>query len=198
MGKVFNKGLGNDDNKEGLFKRLDNIKDKNEELINIISAINNVSKATTNKTTKDKTKTQSKDLTYDDKHSFVKYKNIDKFKELPLDSFYIKLNKFKRDISDLKGVSPRKKEKKELKNKVLPNVKKHYNELYYIYKKKYNKEINSLNTDDKESFDYKNLRLSDYTYSSEEDEEQQEQQEQKQEKKKKIKKHLILMNILIG
>ena len=77
---------------------------------------------------------------------------------MPLDSFYIKLNKFKRDISDLKGVSPRKKEKKELKNKVLPNVKKHYNELYYIYKKKYNKEINSLNTDDKESFDYKNLR----------------------------------------
>ena len=90
------------------------------------------------------------------------------------------------------------KKKKGLKNKVLPNVKKHYNELYYIYKKKYNKEINSLNTDDKESFDYKNLRLSDYTYSSEEDEEQQEQQEQKQEKKKKIKKHLILMNILIG
>ena len=91
-----------------------------------------------------------------------------------------------------------KKKKKGLKNKVLPNVKKHYNELYYIYKEKYNKEINSLNTDDKESFDYKNLRLSDYTYSSEEDEEQQEQQEQKQEKKKKIKKHLILMNILIG
>ena len=106
LGKVFNKGLGNDDNKEGLFKRLDNIKDKNEELINIISAINNVSKATTNKTTKDKTKTQSKDLTYDDKHSFVKYKNIDKFKELPLDSFYIKLNKFKKYVFDLKGVSP--------------------------------------------------------------------------------------------
>ena len=115
-------------------------------------------------------------------HSFVKYKNIDKFKELPLASFYIKLNKFKRNIFDLKGVSPRKREKKELKNKVLANVKKRYNELYYIYKEKYNKEINSLNTDDKESFDYKNVRLSDYTYSSEEDEEEQEQQEQKQEK----------------
>ena len=74
---------------------------------------------------------------------------------MPLDSFYIKLNKFKRDIFDLKGVSWR---KKELKNKVLPNVKKHYNELFYIYEKKYNKEINILNTDDKESFDYKNLR----------------------------------------
>ena len=113
MGKVFNKGLSNNDNKEGLFKRLDNIKDKNEELINTISAINKVSKATTNKTTKDKRKIQSKDLIYDNKHSFVKYKNIDKFKELPLDSFYIKLNKFKKDIFDLKGVSPRKKEKKK-------------------------------------------------------------------------------------
>ena len=51
---------------------------------------------------------------------------------MPLDSFYIKLNKFKRDIFDLKGVSW---QKKELKNKVLPNVKKHYNELYYICKK---------------------------------------------------------------
>ena len=118
-------------------------------------------------------------------HSFVKYKNIDKFKELPLASFYIKLNKFKRNIFDLKGVSPRKREKKELKNKVLANVKKRYNELYYIYKEKYNKEINSLNTDDKKSFDYKNLRFSDYMYSSEEDEEQEEQQEQKQEKKDK-------------
>ena len=65
LGKVFNKGLSKDDNKEGLFKRLENIKDKNEELINTLSAINKVSKATTNKTTKNKTKIQSKDLIYD-------------------------------------------------------------------------------------------------------------------------------------
>ena len=31
MGKIFNKGLDKDDKKEGLFKRLENIKDKNEE-----------------------------------------------------------------------------------------------------------------------------------------------------------------------
>ena len=31
MGKVFNKGLDKDDQKEGLFKRLNNIEDKNEE-----------------------------------------------------------------------------------------------------------------------------------------------------------------------
>ena len=77
----------------------------------------------------------------------------------------------------------------------MPYVKKHYNELYYIYKNKYNKEINSLNTDDKESFDYKNLWLSDYTYLSEEEQEEEQKEEQK-EQKKNI--NLILMNILIG
>ena len=115
LGKIFNKGLSKDDNKKGLFKRLDNTKNKNEELINTISTINKASNATTNKTTKNKTKIQSKDLIYNSKHSFVKQKNIDKFKELPLDSFYIKLNTFKRYIFDLKDVSPRKKRKKRTK-----------------------------------------------------------------------------------
>ena len=30
FGKIFNKGLSGDDKNEGLFKRLENIKDKNE------------------------------------------------------------------------------------------------------------------------------------------------------------------------
>ena len=33
LGKIFNKGLDKDDQKEGLFKRLKNIEDKNEELL---------------------------------------------------------------------------------------------------------------------------------------------------------------------
>ena len=52
LGKIFNKGLNEDDKKEGLFKRLDNIKDKNEELINTLSA--------TNKAPKNKINNQSK------------------------------------------------------------------------------------------------------------------------------------------
>ena len=36
LGKIFNKGLDKDDKKEGLFKRLDNIKDKNEEQLQVI------------------------------------------------------------------------------------------------------------------------------------------------------------------
>ena len=34
--KIFNKGLSEDDKKEGLFKRLKNIEDKNEEQLQVI------------------------------------------------------------------------------------------------------------------------------------------------------------------
>ena len=70
LGKIFNKGLSEEDKKEGLFKRLENIKDKNEELINRFS--------TTNKATKDKANIQSsKKLICDVNHSFAKLRNID-------------------------------------------------------------------------------------------------------------------------
>ena len=36
LGKIFYKGLSKDDKKEGLFKRLENIKDKNEEQLQAI------------------------------------------------------------------------------------------------------------------------------------------------------------------
>ena len=75
---------------------------------------------------------------------------------MSLDSFYKKLNKFNDEITCLENLSSRKEEKKELKNQVLFNAKKLYNILYYIYKDKYNKKINSLNTNDKERLDYKN------------------------------------------
>ena len=88
---------------------------------------------------------------------------------------YKKLNKFNDEIIGLKNVVSRKKEKKELKNKVLSNAKKLYNELYYIYKDKYNKKINSLDKENRTKLDYKKLKLSDYRYWSEE--EQEEEQE---------------------
>ena len=45
LGNIFNKGLTEKDKKEGLFKRLENIEDKNEELLNAFSGANKVSKA---------------------------------------------------------------------------------------------------------------------------------------------------------
>ena len=86
---------------------------------------------------------------------------------------YKKLNKFNDEIISLKNVASRKEEKKELKYQVLSNAKKLYNELYYIYNKKYNKEINSLDTENRTKLDYKKLRLSDYQYLSEEEQEEQ-------------------------
>ena len=37
LGKIFNKRLSEDDKKEGLFKRLKNIEDKNEEPLKLLS-----------------------------------------------------------------------------------------------------------------------------------------------------------------
>ena len=63
MIQVFKKGLSEEDNKDRVLKRLKNIKDKNEELINTLSAPNKASKSNV--------------LTYNTKHSFVKLKKID-------------------------------------------------------------------------------------------------------------------------
>ena len=44
LGKIFNKGLGEEERKEGLLKRLENNKDKNEELLNVFNKPNKDSK----------------------------------------------------------------------------------------------------------------------------------------------------------
>ena len=107
--KIFNKGLSEEDTKEGLFKRLENIKGKNEELVKAFN--------TTNKVLKNKTNIQNKNLVYDSKHSFVRFKNIE---DLSLNSMYNKLKDFSKKITSLKNVKSRtKKKKKELKDKVL-------------------------------------------------------------------------------
>ena len=48
LGNIFTKGLDKDDQNEGIFKRLENIKDKNEKLLKAFSAANKVSKAAKN------------------------------------------------------------------------------------------------------------------------------------------------------
>ena len=92
-GKIFYKGLSEDDKKEGLFKRLENIKDKNEELINRFSA--------TNKASNDKKITKSDLLTYNTKYSFVKLKNIDDIKKLPLDLMFNLMKEHYKKLNSL-------------------------------------------------------------------------------------------------
>ena len=75
--------------------------------------------------------------------------------------------------------------------------------MYYIYKDKYNKEINSLDTKNKEKLDCKKLRLSDdYLYLSEEEQEEQKEifsiksddKTKQQTSKKPTKDDLIALN----
>ena len=85
---------------------------------------------------------------------------------------YKKLNKFNDEITSLRNISLRKEITEELKNKVTSNVRDLYNELYYIYKNKYKKERNNLDTENREKLGYKKLRLSDDMYLSEEEQEE--------------------------
>ena len=70
LGNIFTKELDEDDRKEGIFRRLENIKDKNEELLKAFSAANKVSKAAKN----------DSDFNYDFKYTFYKfYRDFKKF-----------------------------------------------------------------------------------------------------------------------
>ena len=114
-------------------------------------------------------------LIYNSLHSFTKLKDIYEFKEISLDSMHKKLNHFFKKINKLKAVNSQTDENKVLKSKVLDNNGDLFNELYYIYKDKYNEENDGLNTKNKKVFYYKKLRLTDdYRYESEEEQEEEE------------------------
>ena len=78
LGKIFNKGLREDDKKEGILKRLENIKDKNEKILSTFS--------TTNRCFRNKINNQSKKLIYNAEYSFAKLRNTDDIKKLSLNS----------------------------------------------------------------------------------------------------------------
>ena len=191
LGKTFNKGSSEEDKKEGILKGLKNIKDKNEELINTIN--------TTNKATQNKTNIQSKKLIYDVNRSFAKLRNIDDIIKLSFDSMFNIMKDYHNKFNSLNNLKTRTKDNEKRKKKVLNNVGDIYNELYDIYKLKYNKKIDRLSV--KNKIKLKQLKLGDeYLYSSEEEQEKQEKQEEEQEKqeKKQEKKQSIQMNILNG
>ena len=86
-----------------------------------------------------------------------------------------------KKFNSLNNLKPQTKDNEKQKQDVLTNVGDIYNELYDIYKSKYNKKINGLNASNKKKLDYKKLRLSDnYQYSSEEE---QEDEQGKQDEK---------------
>ena len=165
-----------------------------------VSADNVKKKTNTNKV--NIKKKQDKNLIYNSQHIFTKFKGIDEFKELSLDSMYKKLNDLKK-INKLKAVDPQTNENKVLKSKVLDNVGDLFNELYYIYKNKYNEEKDGLNVKNKSLLYYKKMRLTnEYQYESEEEEkEEKEQQTNKKPDKKEPPKNqqkMIGINLMNG
>ena len=56
------------------------------------------------------------------------------------------MREYHKKFTSLKNLVPQTKNNKELKQEVIVNVSNIYNELYYIYKNRYNKKINSLGT----------------------------------------------------
>ena len=69
-----------------------------------------------------------KHLVHNQQHSFAKFKDISDFKEISLGSMH-----------KLKGVNSQTEANNDLKAKVLDNAGDVFNELYYIYKEKYEK-----------------------------------------------------------
>ena len=124
---------------------------------------NNKKKNNKNKNKVNNKNKQDKYLVYNSQHSFIKFKDINEYKELSLDSMYKKLNNFQKRFNKLKIVNPQTDNNKVLKEKGI------FNEPYYIYRDRYNEEKDGLNTKDKKIFYYKKLRLTDYyQYESEE------------------------------
>ena len=68
-------------------------------------ALPNNTKNKTNTNRVDSKKKQNKYLVYNSQHSFTKFTDIDKFKELSFDSMYKKLNDFKKRFNRLKTVN---------------------------------------------------------------------------------------------
>ena len=91
--------------KEGLFKRLKNIKGKNEELLEAFSAANKVSKAAKNES----------DFNYDSKYAFYRfYRDFEKFKKIvSIDSRNGELKEFYKLLSGSKNRKPITAEKKK-------------------------------------------------------------------------------------
>ena len=146
LGNTFTKGLKEEDKKEGLFRRLENIKDKNEELLNAFSATNKVSKASKNES----------NYNYDSNYTFHEfYKDSQKFTRMSLGSKYDEMIDFYTLFNTFISTQNR----KNRKNRILSYVKLLYNNYLDAYKKNYdNKE---LADEDKIKYDYKRFEIID-------------------------------------
>ena len=142
LGKIFNKGLDKDDQKEGLFKRLKNIEDKNEEQLKLLSNTNKTSSYIKNES----------DYNYDNNFAFYKfYRDFQNFKDRSLESKYNDISKFYSALNEFKNHETNTDETQQRKNRVINNVVALYNNYFDSYIKTFNETRNK--TFDKTTLD---------------------------------------------
>ena len=94
LDKIFNKGLDKDGQNEGLFKRLKNIEDKNEEQLQLLS--------NTNKT--GSYKENESDYNYDNNFAFYNfYRDFQNFKDRSIESKYNDISNFYKTLNEFKN-----------------------------------------------------------------------------------------------
>ena len=132
MDNIFNKGLDIDDQKEEPFKRLEKIKDKNEELLKVFSTSSKVSKPAKNK----------RDFNYDRMYAFYRfYRDFEKFERMvSLNSKQGALTEFYKLLSDFKNHKVITNETKNRENRILNNVNQLYNKYFDTCKTNYKSE----------------------------------------------------------
>ena len=128
LGKIFNKRLDKDDQKEGLFKRLKNIEDKNEKQLKLLSHANKTSSYIKNEG----------DYNYDNKFAFYKfYRDFQNFKDRSLESRYNDISNFYRPLNEFKNHKTNTDETQQRTNRVINNAVALYNNYFDSYKKNF-------------------------------------------------------------
>ena len=122
LGKIFNKGLNEDNKKERLLKRLENIKDKNKELLDAFSS---------------KPPKNESNYNYDSEYAFYGFhRDFKKFKRMSLLSKYNEMSNFYKLLNAFinihKAVNVKTKDRKD---KIIKNVKLLCNNYFDAYKK---------------------------------------------------------------
>ena len=108
MGKIFTEGVDKNYQKDGLFKRLKNIEDKNEEQLELLSNANKTSRLAKN----------GSDYNHDNnKFAFYKfYRDFQNFKDRSLESKYNDISKFYRALNEFKNHKTNTDETQQRKN----------------------------------------------------------------------------------
>ena len=151
LGNTFTKGLDKDNQKEELFKRLENIKDKNEELLNAFSAANKVSKFAKNES----------NYNFDSNYAFHEfYRNFKQYKRMCLGSKYDEMGDFYELLNSFINThEATTTEKKVRKDRILSYVKPLYNKYLDTYKK--NLDSKKVKDKEKRRRDYKQFEVID-------------------------------------